>query len=339
LQEQNTPPITQTFSSGREIVREAYLKKGVPEMSVDFIVDSISKSTLKQYEGCLKKWIEFATRNKYDIFDPTSSNVIEFLTMRFNENASYGTLNSSRSAISLITKSDISNDAIISRFFKGIYRRRPSAPKYSETWNIEQVLEYIENQDTFENLNLKIISEIATTLLVLITAHRLQTIALINIDEIIMGSDGLQIKIPDRIKTSKLGKNQPLLVIPFFKKRPKVCVATIILHYLKITEPIRAGNKKLFLASVKPHKPVSAQTIGHWIKSLLGKAGIDTDKFSAYSTKHASVSTAYRKGIDIDTIRRTAGWTEGSGTFARFYNRPLTEPNDKFAISILTKDV
>lgn len=307
-------------------------------MSVDFIVDSISQSTLKQYEGCLKKWVFFATRNKYDIFDPTSANVIEFLTMRFSENASYSTLNSSRSAISLIAKGDISNDVIISRFFKGVFRRRPSAPKYSETWNIEQVLEYIENQDNLENQNLKFISEIATTLLVLVTAHRLQTIALINVDEIVMSSSGLQIKIPDRIKTSKLGKNQPLLIIPFFTERPKVCVATIILHYLKITESIRGGNKKLFLSTVKPHKPVSPQTIGHWIKSLLSKAGIDTDKFSAYSTKHASVSTAFRKGIDIDTIRRTAGWTDGSRTFARFYNRPLTEPNNRFAISILTKD-
>lgn len=314
------------------------MKKGVPEMSIDFIIDSISQSTLKQYEGCLKKWVFFATRNKYDIFDPTSANVIEFLTMRFNENAGYGTLNSSRSAISLISKRDISKDLIISRFFKGIFRRRPSAPKYSETWNIEQVLEYVENQDNIENLNLKIISEIATTLLVLVTAHRLQTIALINIDDIAISSSGLQIKISDRIKTSKLGKNQPLLIIPFFRERPKLCVASIILHYLKITKSFRAENKKLFLSSVKPHKPVSPQTIGHWIKTLLSKAGIDTNKFSAYSTKHASVSTAYRKGIDIDTIRRTAGWTEGSKSFARFYNRPITEPNDRYAISILSKD-
>lgn len=307
-------------------------------MSVDFIIDSIAQSTLKQYEGCLKKWINFATNRNYDIFDPTSANVIEFLTMRFNENASYGTLNSSRSAISLIAKRDISNDAIISRFFKGIFRRRPSAPKYSETWNIEQVLQYIENLDNLENLNLKVISEIATTLLVLVTAHRLQTIALVNIDEINVNNLGLQIKIPDRIKTSKIGKNQPLLMVPFFRERPKVCVATIILHYLKITEVIRGGNKRLFLSSVKPHNPISAQTIGHWIKSLLGKAGIDTEKFSAYSTKHASVSTAYRKGIDIDTIRRTAGWTEGSTTFARFYNRPVIETSNKYAISILSKD-
>ncbi|CAD6229046.1 GSCOCG00012071001-RA-CDS, partial [Cotesia congregata] len=129
---------------------------------------------------------------------------------------------------------------------------------------------------------LKQVSEIAATLLVLITAHRLQTISLIDIDNISRGSSGLQIKIPELIKTSKLGKNQPILIVPFFKQRQKVCVASIILHYLKITRSIRAENKKLFLSTVKPHNPVTAQTIGHWIKSLLNKAGIDTEKFSAY---------------------------------------------------------
>lgn len=159
-----------------------------------------------------------------------------------------------------------------------------------------------------------------------------------NLDNVNITSLGLQIKIPDLIKTSKPGKNQPILIVPFFKDRPKICVASILLHYLKITKTIRGESRKLFLSTVRPHKPVSSQTIGHWIKSLLGKAGVDTEKFSAYSAKHAAVSTAYLKGVDIDTIRRTAGWTEKSETFARFYNRPLTDPGNKFAMTILTKN-
>lgn len=302
------------------------------------MIDSITPSTLKQYEGSLKKWVLFAREKDYNIFDPSSANIIEFLTKSFNEKASYGTLNSSRSAISLIIKKDISKDVLISRFFKGIFKRRPTTPKYSTTWDTEQVLEYIEKLDSIKDQKLKVVSEIAATLLILVTAHRLQTISVIKIDHLNKTSSGLQIKIPDLIKTSKPGKNQPVLTIPFFKKRPKLCVASIILHYLKLTESIRGESKNLFLSTKKPHKPVSPQTIGHWIKSLLSKAGVDTKEFSAYSTKHAAVSTAYRKGIDIDTIRRTAGWAEKSKTFARFYNRPLTEPSNKFALAILSKN-
>ena len=82
---------------------------------------------------------------------------------------------------------------------------------------------------------------------------------------------------------------------------------------------------------------MSAQTIGHWIKSLLEKAGIDIKIFSAYSVKHASVSAGHRKGVDICTIRRTAGWSDGSETFARFYNRPIQESSVKFARAVLSK--
>ncbi|CAD6229044.1 GSCOCG00012070001-RA-CDS, partial [Cotesia congregata] len=113
--EKSTTKKTTTFSSGRETIREAFLIKGVPEDSVDFMVNSITPSTLKQYEGCLKRWTQFATEKKFNVFDPSTANIIEFLTKRFNENVGYGTLNSTRSAISLIVKRDLSKDDLISR--------------------------------------------------------------------------------------------------------------------------------------------------------------------------------------------------------------------------------
>jgi len=47
--------------------------------------------------------------------------------------------------------------------------------------------------------------------------------------------------------------------------------------------------------------------------------------FSGYSTRHASTSAAFRAGVDLEEIRRTAGWTEKSTTFNKFYNRPLVK--------------
>ncbi|KAH9635903.1 hypothetical protein HF086_002463 [Spodoptera exigua] len=57
----------------------------------------------------------------------------------------------------------------------------------------------------------------------------------------------------------------------------------------------------------------------------LNEAGIDTSVFTAHSTRHASTSAASRAGLGIDLIRRTAGWSGTSSTFAKFYNRPITE--------------
>ncbi|KYB24806.1 hypothetical protein TcasGA2_TC032277 [Tribolium castaneum] len=63
-------------------------------------------------------------------------------------------------------------------------------------------------------------------------------------------------------------------------------------------------------------------------------AGINTSIFSAHSTRHASSSAALRKGISLDVIHKTAGWSEKSQTFAKTYNLPLAAEND-FAKAIM----
>ncbi|CAG5083035.1 Protein of unknown function, partial [Cotesia congregata] len=64
-------------------------------------------------------------------------------------------------------------------------------------------------------------------------------------------------------------------------------------------------------------------------KALLTKAGVDTETFTAYSLKHASVSKAYKRGVNVDTIR-TAGWSSKFTDFANFYNRPIRSSSESF---------
>ena len=70
------------------------------------------------------------------------------------------------------------------------------------------------------------------------------------------------------------------------------------------------------------------------MKETLKKSGIDTNVFTAHSTRHASTSAANRNGIDINTIRKTAGWTDNSLTFVKFYNLPLSSNEYDFANAI-----
>lgn len=300
------------------------------------MITSITDSTLKQYQSVLKMWWEFAHDRGLDIYNAPTADILSFLSKRFNEGASYSVLNTSRLAISLILLRDISQDSLIARFLKGAFKQKPTKPKYSSIWDITPVLSYIENLPPLPQLRLKDAAEKLTTLLALSTAHRLQTLALINIDNISTSSSGITIKIPDLIKTSRPGSFQPNLQLPFFKTKPNLCVASSVLEYLKITKDLRnKSNKRLLISTIKPYGVVSPQTIGHWIKSLLTKAGIDTEQFSAYSTRHAAVSAAFNKGVDITTIRRTAGWSAESQTFMRFYNRPIQSANDHFTRAVL----
>lgn len=86
----------------------------------------------------------------------------------------------------------------------------------------------------------------------------------------------------------------------------------------------------------KPHKPASSQSISRWIKQLLAESGVDVEKFSAHSTRHASTSTALAAGLSVDVIRKTAGWTSTSTAFARFYNRPI-ESEGVFAKTVMLR--
>lgn len=115
----------------------------------------------------------------------------------------------------------------------------------------------------------------------------------------------------------------------------KLCVASTLKQYLAKTKEFRNNEKSFFISFRRPYKPVGSQTLGRWIKEVFIKCGIDTDIFKAYSVRHASTSAANRKGLDISVIKKTAGWTANSGTFAKFYNLPLIENRDAFAKTIL----
>ncbi|EZA60816.1 hypothetical protein X777_13016, partial [Ooceraea biroi] len=308
----------------------------VSEASVDVMVDSITKSTLKQYECNLRSWWYYVHTNGFDIFHPKTSDIIDFLNHRFQEGAKYSTLNTARASISSIASSDINADGLISRFLRGVFKQRSTKPKYSTTWNVIPVLHYIERLHPLKQLKFKNAAEKVTTLLALTTAQRLQTLALIRLENISVSNFGLSKTITDQIKTSKPGSFQPELILPFYKEKPGLCVASAVLDYIELTKDLRhQRTRNLFIATTKPFDAVTAQTIGHWVKALLGKAGIDTNQFTAYSTRHAAVSAAHSRGVDIATIRRCAGWASGSQTFFKFYNRPIQAPNDQFARSIL----
>ena len=53
-------------------------------------------------------------------------------------------------------------------------------------------------------------------------------------------------------------------------------------------------------------------------------AGIDTATFSAHSTRAASVSADKKKGVPLDTIMSTAGWSN-AGNFKAYYDKPVQD--------------
>ena len=91
----------------------------------------------------------------------------------------------------------------------------------------------------------------------------------------------------------------------------------------RVFRPILAPSQpnQLLLSYRRPNAPVKSCTIARWIKSVLGKAGIDTSIFKAHSTRSASTSRALSSGVPLEEVLKMADWS-GPSTFNRFSYRP-----------------
>jgi integrase len=298
------------------------------------MLNSLAVNTYKQYDSILKLWWPFCEKQSTNPLDAPITSVLLFLTERFESNASYGTINTARSALSLLLGPEIGKNDSIKRFVKGVFRSKPPKPKYDVTWDPGIVLNYLVLSYPNCDIGIEQLSKKLVTILALTTGHRVQTLSYITIDNIHFHKNGVKITIPDLIKTSKPGSTQPVLHLPYFREKIEICPVKTLESYITITKAIRGDIKKLIITYKKPQKSASSQTISRWIKATLDEAGIDTNIFSGHSTRHSSTSAAKRLGVSIDLIRKTAGWTKNSSTFARFYNRPLLEDPTSFSDTI-----
>ncbi|WAQ97755.1 hypothetical protein MAR_022128 [Mya arenaria] len=108
-----------------------------------------------------------------------------------------------------------------------------------------------------------------------------------------------------------------------YDKDPKSCIVHTFREYLDRTAALRGKVTKLLVTTQKPHPAASRDTVSRWVKSLLTSAGVDKC-FKPHSVRSASVSKAKDKGVKLETILKSAGWSNAR-TFARFYNKPIAD--------------
>ncbi|KYN27906.1 hypothetical protein ALC57_02692 [Trachymyrmex cornetzi] len=317
-----------TFPGGRDFISEAFKKHLVPSAAIPTLLASLSDATIKQYSTALRSGWSFCKSNQVPLFEPTVQQTLEFLAQKLPDISSFSSLNTLRSAISLVSHNEIGNHPIIRRFCKGVAALKPPHPRYDFIWDPAPVIAKLATIYPYDSIPLKIITWKLVLLLALGTGHRAQTLNFVKLSHISLGDKTL-IRIPDRLKTSAPGRPQPLFYFSRFSDCENLCIVRLLERYIHVTRDLRPPScDRLFISYSKPFKPVSAQSISRWIKLGLGYCGIDTSIFSAHSTRHASTSLAAQKGITSDLIKRAAGWSGESRVFAAFYNRPIINQED-----------
>ncbi|KAJ8976062.1 hypothetical protein NQ317_002537 [Molorchus minor] len=267
------------YHGGRNYIRDAFIQQGLPASAIDIMMSSISPTTLRQYDITWEKWWVYCISCGRNSLMLSHSLIVDFLSIALSP--------------------DLGQHPIINKFCKRVYNMRPSAPRYASSWDPSNILTYLSSLAPNEEISLKQLSIKLITLLALVTAHRMQTFFLIQVQNVVCKSSSMEIKVPSHIKTSGKGRLQPVLVLPYFQQNPSICAASTRSCYLSRTAELRSCDR-LFIPFKRPHNPVSSQTLGRWVKMVLNASGIDTTQFSTHSTRHATTFAAYRAGVSLD---------------------------------------
>ena len=285
----------------------------------------------------IKKWVEFATKRGYDSFAPPLALILDFLTLLFHRGLSYSSINTARSALSTYISVDgqpMGVHPLVRRFMKGVFQLRPALPKHNVIWDTTVVLDYIKKLSPVKVLTLKRLTFKLVMLIALLTGQRCQTMHALTVANTTVTDSCVKFRVNSLLKQSRLNYHLHELKIKAYAPDRRRCIVTVIREYLKRTENIRTSDN-LLISYVKPFKAVSRDTISRWVKTVLGLSGVDTTIFTAHSTRAAATTSAKGLHVPLNTIMRTAGWSN-SNTFAKYYDKTEV-PTKDFAEEIQNK--
>lgn len=295
--------------------------------AISIIEHSLAKGTSKQYKTYISKWINFCASHNVDPINATTATGIEFLTTMFHsDKVGYSCINTARSALSLVLNTTdgltFGNQPLVRRFMSGVFKLRPSLPKYTETYDVKVVLDYLKTIQTSILTPLKELSMKLATLLCLLSGQRNQTLAALDINFMNVTDSFCHFYIPAILKTTKPGRHLKPLELNSYTADTNLCPVALIKTYIAATASLRKDESKFFISYKPPHKSVNSCTLARWCKSTLNLAGVNCEIFSAHSTRSASTSSAHKKGLNLQEINKAAGWSNAR-TFANYYHKRI----------------
>lgn len=325
-QRPSTSPVPKTSTPSLPGVRTSLEVQNISPRAIDIILASWRTATIKQYRGFLDKWFRFCREKCSDPLQPPMSVVLDFLASLYDAGLSYSSLNTARCALSTIVQQNgghtIGAHPLVTRLIKGVYQTRPPNVRYSEIWDVKVVLDYVKTLTPVKKLSLKDLTLKVVMLTALVSAQRCQTLHKLDLDNLNKGKSSYTFTIPALLKQSRTGyKNPSVKLVPYPPNR-SLCVVTAMKEYLMRTDSLRGKETNLLISYVKPHQKVTTSTISRWLRTVLARAGIDTNIFKAHSTRAAAVTAAKNNNVPVEEIMKTAGWSR-AGTFAKFYNKPI----------------
>lgn len=267
---------------------------------------------------------------------------MNFLTDTFHRGVGYESLNTARGALSslgiVVDGCRAGNHPLVIRFMRGVFNLRTPQPRYTDTWDVQPVLQKLRSMFPLHVLSLKELTLKLVMLMALTQAARVQTLQLLLLSNMIINEHSISVQLGGTLKQSRQKFNINRVTFHHYHQDPSLCVCTTLLKYITVTEGLREDgmhtDDRLFISFIKPHKSVAKDTIARWLRTLLSMAGIDVAKFSAGSVRPAAASKARAAAVPVACIMAKAGWSRES-TFAKYYNKNIVNASDVFQNAVL----
>ena len=326
----STPVKAAASTSRMAYLRERYTSEHLSEEATSLMLKSWRSKTNKSYDSLFGRWNSWCCKRGTDPISGPVTDVLNFLADLHKQGYKYRSLNSYRSAISSVHEKvdghSVGEHPMVSRLMKGVFNDRPPLPKYTSTWKVETVLNYLESLGDNDKLSLTQLTWKTVMLLALTRPSRSADLSQLDIRMHHYSPEGVTFTPGSLAKQSRQGKSIREFFFPSFPSNITICPITTLKAYERRTECIRSGVSKLFIATIKPHRAVSSSTIARWLRRLLEVAGVDTSIFTAHSVRGASSSKASNMGISTNDILTAADWSSES-VFNKFYYKSTQDPS------------
>jgi site-specific recombinase XerD len=327
--------------SGVESLRRRVEAGGLSKRAAEIVVRARRGGTQTAYNVAWNKWLSWCDQGKIDPSQASLGNIADFLSSRFDEGLEYATMNSYRSALSAfhpeIGGFPVGKHPTITALLRGMFNERPPKPRYSQTWDVDDVLRYIKAEQQDTNLSLKDLTLKLTMLLALCSASRGSELQRLNPQSMVDMGNQIEFHVEGLTKTSRPGKPHMVVRLDDSGLDSHLNVLTCLREYLSRTKAFRTDasrESQLLISYTKPHWVVQRCTVARWLKTLMSKAGIDTSHYKAHSTRMAGTSKARAQGVTTEQIMQKANWSKAT-TFRIFYHREVSTKPCEFQNKVL----
>lgn len=282
----------------------------------------VDELKLKKYDNAFKKWLQFCSKSKVNVFKPEISDVLDF----FKALLAPGTMNYHgfviyKKAIVGILGDDKASDTRLKEFLEDLDDLFHSFQRRNYTWDPHNVLLHLSQYFPNEIIGLADLSRKVVTLLALVTKVGLLSLAELKLEDVVVEETEVQISFVDYSSEDVSRSNSTIVKLPLFIETPQLCVASALSHYIEQSAGVRGLNKEtsLFIEFEYPYNAASVTTLNRWIRDSMISAGVEFAMFSDLLANLNSLKD-HQNEVLFDEIKRRVKWTDDMLIFTNFYN-------------------